>query len=136
MAERATPSFTKSPPALVDRRMSMTLPPAPQALIDRFSRILDRFPQAERRKMFGFPAAFVGGNLATGLYGDGWLVRLGKDEASRLVRDGEARAFEPMAGRPMTGYVLLPAGVVADDEAVIDWVGRALAYAGTLPAKG
>jgi hypothetical protein len=36
----------------------------------------------------------------------------------------------------MKGYVLLPAAATADDEAIMDWVGRALAYAGTLPAKG
>lgn len=114
----------------------MTMPPAPKALIDRFSRILEHFPQAERRKMFGFPAAFVGGNLATGLYGEGWMVRLGGDEAHRMVHDGEAKAFEPMPGRPMKGYVLLPVHVVDDDDALTDWVGRALAYAGTLPPKG
>jgi hypothetical protein len=114
----------------------MTTPPAPPELIARFARILDRFPQAERRKMFGFPAAFVGGNLATGLYGDGWMVRLGPDESAAVVARGEGSPFEPMPGRPMTGYVLLPPGIVADDEAVTDWVGRSLAYAGTLPAKG
>jgi hypothetical protein len=116
--------------------MDMSTPSAPSELIARFALILDRFPQAERRKMFGFPAAFVGGNLATGLYGDGWMVRLGPVEAAREIADGAGAAFEPMPGRPMKGYLLLPAEVIGDDEAITDWVGRALAYAGTLPAKG
>ena len=42
MAERAMPSFTKSPPALVER----------------FGAVMDRYPDAERKKMFGYPAAF------------------------------------------------------------------------------
>jgi hypothetical protein len=113
----------------------MTPPSSPQPLVDRFGQVLDHFPQARRRKMFGFPAAFVGGNLATGLYGDGWMVRLGP-EADRLVERGAAAPFEPMAGRTMRGYVLLPAEVVANDAELLDWVGRALAYAGTLPSKG
>jgi hypothetical protein len=114
----------------------MSMPPASPELIARFSAILDRFPQAERRKMFGFPAAFVAGNLATGLYGEGWMVRLGPVETARVVSAGDGAPFEPMPGRAMKGYVLLSAEVIADDEAITDWVGRALAYAGTLPPKG
>jgi len=110
--------------------------PSPPELVARFSAILDHFPQAQRRKMFGFPAAFVGGNLATGLYGGGWMVRLGAEEAPRVVAAGEGVPFEPMPGRQMRGYVLLPAETVAEDELLIDWVGRALAYAGSLPPKG
>lgn len=108
--------------------------PSPE-LVARFSTILDRFPQAQRRKMFGFPAAFVGGNLATGLYGDGWMVRLGPVESQRVIQAGEGAQFEPMAGRPMRGYVLLPVATMWDDGAIVDWVGRALAYAGALPPK-
>lgn len=108
--------------------------PSPE-LIARFSTILDRFPHAERRKMFGFPAAFVGGNLATGLYGEGWMVRLGPLESQRVVQAGEGAQFEPMTGRPMKGYVLLPAPTIWDDGAIAGWVERALAYAGALPPK-
>lgn len=86
--------------------------------------------------MFGFPAAFVGGNLATGLYGEGWMVRLGPVETERVVAAGDGAPFEPMPGRPMKGYVLLPAAAIGDDEAIADWVGRALAFAGSLPPKG
>jgi hypothetical protein len=101
----------------------------------RFATVLDRFPEAQRRKMFGYPAAFVGGNLATGLFGNGWMVRLGPEETERVLASGGGRPFEPMPGRPMTGYVLLPAGEVADDGAIEGWVRRALAYAATLPRK-
>jgi hypothetical protein len=85
--------------------------------------------------MFGYPAAFVGGNLATGLFGSGWMVRLGPDEAGRVVAAGEALPFEPMPGRRMAGYVLLPVAAAADNDAIVDWVSRSLAYAGSLPPK-
>jgi len=114
----------------------MSMSPASLELIARFAAILDRFPQAQRRKMFGFPAVFVGGNLATGLYGEGWMVRLGPVETERVVAAGDGVPFEPMPGRAMKGYVLLSDTAIADDEAITDWVGRALVYAGTLPAKG
>jgi hypothetical protein len=86
--------------------------------------------------MFGYPAAFVGGNLATGLYANGWMVRLGAEEAARVVAAGGGQSFEPMPGRPMTGYVLLTPSEIADDQAIEGWVERALAYAATLPPKG
>jgi TfoX/Sxy family transcriptional regulator of competence genes len=118
MAERKMPSFSKSPAELVER----------------FSAVMNRYPDAEQRKMFGYPAAFVGGNMATGLFADRWVVRLpdGEIEAARAIG---AEAFEPMAGRPMKGFVLVPAADVSDDERIAAWVERGLAKARSLPAK-
>src|SRR5215210_6506686 len=56
MAERTMPSFSKSPPELVER----------------FAAVLAEYPQAQRKPMFGYPAAFVGGNMATSLFRDLW----------------------------------------------------------------
>jgi hypothetical protein len=113
------PKFEKSPPAL----------------IERFGDVAIRFPEAERRKMFGYPALFVGGNLITGLFADRWMIRLGDDDREALFRLPGAGPFEPMPGRTMTGYGVLPEDVVADDAAIDDWVGRAVAHGKTLPAK-
>lgn len=113
------PSFTKSAPELVSRFEAMSA----------------RFPDARPRQMFGYPALFVGGNLVTGLFGDAWNVRLAPDDLEALLALPGARRFEPMAGRPMKGYALLPADVVADDDALSTWVGRAVAFGRTLPAK-
>jgi hypothetical protein len=46
---------------------------------------MDRHPSAERRKMFGHPCAFVGGNMATGLFADSWMVRLPDTERTELL---------------------------------------------------
>jgi hypothetical protein len=117
---REMPSFAKSP----------------QPLVERFSAVLDRFPEAERKQMFGFPAAFVGGNMVTGLMGERWQVRLPEDAADKLLAIPGAGPFEPMPGRPMRGYYVLPQTIVNDDAAVESWIGRALAHGRTLPAKG
>ena len=79
-------------------------------------------------------AAFVGGNHATGLFHDRWVVRLPEVEAARARADG-AEAFEPVAGRPMKGYVLVPVGDVDDDRKIAAWVERGLATAAAMPAK-
>jgi len=103
-------------------------------LVERFGRVLDHFPEVERRKMFGYPAAFVGGNMVTGLHQESWVVRLGADEQAAAMTDG-ASTFEPMAGKPMKNFVALPESVLADDDALETWVRRAVEHGRTLPSK-
>jgi hypothetical protein len=118
MAERVMPSFAKSPPELVAR----------------FEEVLDRFPDATRKQMFGYPAAFVGGNMATGLFADRWVVRLPDDEIDAAKTAG-ADSFEPVPGKPMKAFVAIPRTDVDDDTRIGAWVERGLARARAMPAK-
>jgi len=43
---------------------------SPDDLIALFYAALPEDPRVERRKMFGYPCAFVGGNLFSGLHAD------------------------------------------------------------------
>jgi hypothetical protein len=95
---------------------------------------MDRFPDVQRRQMFGYPAAFIGGNLVTSLHVDRWVVRLPDEALADLMANG-GTAFEPMAGRPMKSFAVLPEAIVADDDAVAAWVQRAIAHARTMPPK-
>jgi TfoX N-terminal domain len=116
----AGPSWTKSPPELVER----------------FEAVAARHPVAMRRKMFGYPSLFVGGNYATGLFADSWVVRLAPDDLATALALPGASAFSPMPGRAMSGWATLPADVVARDDELDGWVERAIAFAGSLPPKG
>lgn len=106
-------------------------------LVGRFGAVLDRVgsPETTRRQMFGYPCAWVGGNMASGLFAQAWWVRLPPDRLASVLTSGEGRPFEVMPGRPMKGYVVLPDEVVADDSRIDAWVGEALTYTATLPAK-
>jgi TfoX N-terminal domain len=112
------PKFTKSSPEI----------------IERFAAVMDRYPDVERRKMFGYPAAFIGGNMATGLFAEHWVVRLSDAELAGAVAAGAA-PFEVMPGRPMKGFVVIPPAVVADDDAIGAWVEKGVAHAGAMPPK-
>ena len=107
----------------------------PPELASRFEAAAARHPEGERRKMFGYPAMFVGGNLATGLFADTWMVRLAPADLAELLALPGAAPFSPMPGRTMTGYATLPPAVVLDDAALDGWLERAIRHAGTLPAK-
>jgi len=117
MADR--PAFDKSPPEL----------------IERFEALARRLPVVERRKMFGYPALFLHGNLVTGLFASSWMIRLPDDARGELLTLPGARPFEPMPGRPMKGYAVLPDDVVADEELLETWIRRAIDHVATLPPK-
>jgi TfoX/Sxy family transcriptional regulator of competence genes len=107
---------------------------SPTELAERFARVLARFPDAERRKMFGYPAAFVGGNMVTSLHQSNWVVRLPDDQRDEAISTG-ATAFDPMGGRPMKNYVTLPSAILEDDDRLTAWVERAIEHGRTLPPK-
>ena len=98
---------------------------SPAALVERFDTVAGWFPEVERRLTFGYPC----------LYQDGWHVRLGGSDLAAVQALDGAHTFEPMPGRPMTGFTMLPSAVVDDDDAIRDWVGRAVAFGASRPPK-
>ena len=54
--------------------------------------------ESERRKMFGYPCAFVAGNLFTGLHQENVIVRLAERDRVAAIGTEGARLFEPMSG--------------------------------------
>jgi TfoX/Sxy family transcriptional regulator of competence genes len=107
---------------------------SPEELIERFAEAVAGVEGVEQRKMFGYPAAFVGGNMTTGLHQDAWIVRLPEDVRRERLEAGWS-TFEPMPGRPMREYVALPDEVIADRDEVRAWVERAVEYVRGLPPK-
>jgi len=84
--------------------------------------------------MFGYPAAFVNGNMFMGLFQDQMIVRLPEGDRETLNRAG-GTAFEPMPGRPMREYAVLPRAILENRKALSSWVSKALAYGRSLPSK-
>lgn len=111
------------------------MPKSPPELVERFAMVLERFPELERRQMFGYAAAFAAaGHMVTGLHGASWVVRLG-DPDQELLRAEGGTDFEPMPGRPMKGFLRLPDALVADDEVLATWISRAQVHVATLPPR-
>src|SRR5262245_47952792 len=108
---------------------------SPPDLVERFAAALPLHPQLVRKPMFGYPAAFVNGNMICGLFQDSVVVRLGKEGAATAMAAGQAQQFTPMPGRTMTGYVALPDSDAQNRAALAAWLQRALDYALTLPKK-
>lgn len=106
----------------------------PPDLAAAFAKAAPKDPKVVRKPMFGYPALFLNGNMFAGTFQDKIVVRLAEDERGRALKAG-SKQFEPMAGRPMKEYVVVPAPDVAKPATLTRWIAQAHAYATTLPEK-
>ena len=90
----------------------------------------------EQRQMFGCPVYFVNGNMFAGLHQDDVMVRLSEEDRAKIMEEyDEAHLFEPMKGRKMKEYMVLPEELVSDEELFYEWLERSYGYASSLPPK-
>jgi hypothetical protein len=113
----------------------MEFTPSPEALAETFAACLPDEPGVVRRKMFGWPSATTGGHMFASLHRAAIVVRLPPAEMAELLALPGARPFEPMPGRAMSGYGVLPPELNADRPAVRGWIERAYRAAASLPPK-
>jgi len=112
----------------------MKMPKPSEQARAAFSSLVPDDPAITLRPMFGNLAAFVNGNMFSGLFGEDLFVRLPDDEAAQVKRQG-GHPFEPMPGHAMSGYVMVPATWQKKPDGVRPWVVRALALTRAMPAK-
>ena len=90
----------------------------------------------KKRRMFGCPAYFVNDNLLAGVFQDNLFMRL--SEADRIEihsRYDEAVPFEPVKGRIMKKYVVLPDTLYNNPEKFQEWLNRSYQFVSSLPVK-
>lgn len=107
---------------------------SPPALIAAFEAAFPDDLRAERRKMFGYPAGFVNGNLFAGLWQQTCIVRLPETTQQRLSAEG-GYPFEYAPGRFMKAYLALPPEILGDAERFADWLARAFEHGALRPPK-
>ena len=129
----AAKPISRAKPAKPAKKGAM--PKADAALITRMDGLMAAFP-AYRRPMFGTVSWFLDANaqMFTGLWGDAVTARVGEAEAQRLVAAGRAQPFEPVPGRPMREYVLVPASTLRDGD-LKKWIARAADFTSGLGVK-
>jgi TfoX/Sxy family transcriptional regulator of competence genes len=113
----------------------MTMPRPSEQAKAAFQKSVPPDPTISMRPMFGNLSAFVNGNMFCGLFGDDLFVRVSDEDQAKLRKQG-GKAFEPMPGRAMTGYVVVPAGWQKKPDATRAWIVTALSWSRALPAKG
>lgn len=103
-------------------------------LAERLSRLLAGRSDLEPRKMFGGICFMRNGNVALGIYKDFLIVRVGEQNALNLLKKPFARPMD-ITGKPMKGWVMVSRDGWDDDEQLNQFVGTAIKFVSTLPAK-
>jgi hypothetical protein len=112
----------------------MARPATRHDMVGLFEQLLPLDPRVHRRFMFGCHCAFADGNMFLGVHGATLFLRLNPADRARIRQDHGAEAFDPLGGRPMREYVVLPDAVAHDPNALSDWIARGFAFALTVTA--
>jgi len=113
----------------------MKIPHADEKLEVFFKSVMPDDASINIRPMFGNLAAFVNGNLFTGLYGKDLFVRLSEGDREDLLKTKGTKPFEPMKGRPMKDYVCVPEDWLGKPAMVSPWISKSLNWTKKLPVK-
>ena len=107
-----------------------------QNLADQVESILNEFatPNTVGKKMFGGVGYLVNGNMACGVLGDKFIVRVGKDAYPEALERHETSVFDTR-GRPMTGWVFVDPGLLEASKSMADWLRQGVDFALSLPPK-
>ena len=109
--------------------------PAPSEAIKAFETATSGLVGAEPRKMFGYSCAFAKGNMFSGLHEAGMVLRLPEEQRAEFLRLKGAKQFEPMPGRVMREYVVVPKILLDSPEQLRSWAEKSLTYVLSLPEK-
>ena len=90
----------------------------------------------QKRMMFGCPAYFVNNNMFTGVHQDIIILRLSEDDRNSMQADfDEAEPFEPMKGRVMKEYLIIPEILYNDVDEFDTWLKKSFMFVSALPPK-
>ena len=109
--------------------------PAPRGAVAAFEASTSGLSGVEPRKMFGYSCVFAKGNMFAGLHEAGMVLRLPDEQCAEFLRLKGAKQFEPMPGRVMREYVVVPKVLLNAPEKLRAWVEKSLAYVLSLQAK-
>ncbi len=113
----------------------MKVPRPSESAKEFFKSVLPEDSRVTLKPMFGNLAGFVNGNLFSGLYGDDMFVRLFEENREELLKVKGTSIFEPMKGKQMKDYIVLPKSWMKQKETVRAWVLRSLESVSKLPKK-
>lgn len=113
----------------------MKIPRPDKASVDLFKSLVPNDPKVTVRPMFGNISAFVNGNMFFGLFGDDLFVRLSAGDQAELLKKKGASNLEPMKGKPMKDYIVLPRAWKDEPQTMRAWISKSLEWSSKLPTK-
>ena len=90
----------------------------------------------KKKKMFGCPVFFSNDNMLTGVFENDIFIRLSEKDRKKIISENdEVIQFEPLKGRVMKEYVILPDHLYNDPETFQELLNLSYKYVSSLPSK-
>lgn len=105
-----------------------------EGLAERIRDVLMYREDIAEKKMFGGIAFMLGGNMCVGVVNDVLMVRVGADDYEAALAEPHARPMD-FTGKPLTGFIYVDPEGFDDDEQLLAWIERGVAFAASLPVK-
>jgi hypothetical protein len=88
----------------------MKMPRPGDEATSRYERVAEPFVErgAKRSQMFGMPVLKIGDKVFAGTFGDAMTFKLAPEDLAQALKLKGVEPFEPMPGRAMRGWVLVP----------------------------
>ena len=112
----------------------MTWKPSPPHLVRAFEAAVRPLRGTTQRKMFGYPAIFLRGNMVAGLVRDRMILRLSERDRERFLALEGAEPFIAM-GRSMRQWAVVPPAMAISRARLRPWLRRAMTHGRSRPAK-
>lgn len=104
-------------------------------LQELFDQLVPERPNVVRRKMFGYPSAFVNGHLFAGTHEHRIVLRLDEPDREKAGSELGAVEFAPMPGRVMREYAALEHPLDVPQDVLAGWVLKAHDFVAAKPPK-
>jgi len=90
----------------------------------------------KKKKMFGCPVYFANDNMLAGVFENDIFIRLPEQDRQKIISENdEVMPFEPMKGRVMKEYLVLPDSLYNDPEKFHELLRSSYNYVSSLLAK-
>ena len=108
---------------------------APEELVTFLSESMTDV-DCQMKKVFGYPAYFINNNMFIGAHQESLIIRLSKEDREKVMNlyDGII-PFEPMPGRGMKEYVVLPEYLYHQKDRFSEILDMSINYVTSLPPK-
>src|SRR5437660_4442649 len=137
LAESVSKNFINSPLKLRTQSAcaGLKIPRPDKESLDLFRSLVPKDDRVTVRPMFGNISAFVNGNMFFGVFGNDLFVRLSSEDQLELRKNKGSSMLEPLKGKPMKDYVVLPKTWRARPETLRSWISKSLEWSSKLPPK-
>jgi TfoX/Sxy family transcriptional regulator of competence genes len=108
--------------------------PYSKEIEEKIEKVINRWRQIEKKKMFGGICYLLKGNMCFGIYKEYLIVRTGLEVAEKKLKERNVKPFD-ITGRPMKGWVMVGEKGWKRQGDLENWLDLGREYALTLPKK-